>query len=52
LAFVSLGMFFGVLLGGLLGSFGTPWEAWGVNLGTLESLGTALACYWVLWDVP
>ena len=52
LARVGPGVLFGVLLGGLLESFGTPWGTLGSLWATLESLGIALACYGVLWDVP
>ena len=44
---------FGMLLGSLLGSFGTPWEALGVTLGhlgvtlgPLGLLGGAPGCFW------
>jgi hypothetical protein len=46
LARVGLGVLFGLLLGSLLGAFGTPWGALGSLWATLGSLGVTREPLW------
>ena len=49
LARVGPGVLFGVLLGGLLGAFGSPWGHLGVTLGDLGVTWDPLG---LLWGAP
>jgi hypothetical protein len=52
LARVGPGMLFGVLSGGLLGAFGSPWGTLGSLWATLGSLGNPFGLLWGALGCP